>query len=57
MPLLFVDGLVHASSWTTKQPGGFTDQQLADLKRVVPPLTRLIVVLNLRRTASNLLNT
>jgi len=57
MPLLFVDGLVHASSWTTKQPGGFTDQQLADLKRVVPPLTRLIEVIGLRRVASTLLDT
>src|SRR3984957_16266097 len=25
LPLLNVDGSVHASSWTTKQPGGFTD--------------------------------
>jgi len=24
IPLLFMDGSVHASSWTTKQPGGFT---------------------------------
>jgi adenylate cyclase len=57
MPLLFVDGMVHASSWTTKQPGGFTDAQLADLKRVLPPLTRLIEVIGLRRTASTLLDT
>ena len=32
MPLLFIDGSVHASSWTTKQPGGFSDEQLAALK-------------------------
>jgi adenylate cyclase len=57
MPLLFVDGLVHASSWTTRQPGGFTEAQLADLKRVVPPLTRLIEVIGLRRVASTLLDT
>ncbi|HEY8337265.1 MAG TPA: adenylate/guanylate cyclase domain-containing protein [Tardiphaga sp.] len=57
MPLLFVDGMVHASSWTTKRPGGFTDAQLADLKRVVPPLTRLIEVIGLRRVASTLLDT
>ena len=29
LPLLFIDGSVHASSWTTKQPGGFTDEELA----------------------------
>ncbi|MDB5621104.1 adenylate/guanylate cyclase domain-containing protein [Tardiphaga sp.] len=57
LPLSFVDGIIHASSWTTKQPGGFTDAQLADLKRVLPPLARLIEVINLRRTASTLLNT
>jgi adenylate cyclase len=57
IPLSFVDDMIHASSWTTKQEGGFTDAQLADLKRVLPPLARLIEVINLRRTASNLLNT
>jgi adenylate cyclase len=57
MPLLFIDGSVHASSWTTKQPGGFTDGQLKALKSIVPPLTRLIEVISLRRTASMLLDT
>ena len=57
MPLLFIDGTVHASSWTTKQPGGFTDGQLKALKSIVPPLTRLIEVISLRRTASMLLDT
>jgi adenylate cyclase len=57
MPLLFMDGTVHASSWTTKQPGGFTDGQLKALKSIVPPLTRLIEVISLRRTASMLLDT
>jgi adenylate cyclase len=57
MPLLFIDGTVHASSWTTKQPGGFTDDQLKALKKIVPPLTRLIEVIGLRRTASMLLDT
>jgi len=57
MPLLFMDGTVHASSWTTKQPGGFTDDQLTALKSIVPPLTRLIEVISLRRTASMLLDT
>jgi adenylate cyclase len=57
MPLLFMDGTVHASSWTTKQPGGFTDDQLKALKSIVPPLTRLIEVISLRRTASMLLDT
>jgi adenylate cyclase len=57
IPLLFVEGPPHASSWTTKQPGGFTDDQLAALRLIAPPLTRLIEVINLRRTANMLLDT
>jgi adenylate cyclase len=57
MPLLFIDGSVHASSWTTKQPGGFSDDQLAALKVLASPLTRMIEIVNLTRKASNLLDT
>ncbi|MEA2831216.1 MAG: adenylate cyclase [Bradyrhizobium sp.] len=57
LPLLFTDGSSHASSWTTKQPGGFSDDDLATLKAIVRPLTRLVEIVNLRRTASNLLDT
>src|SRR3954469_3859788 len=38
LPLLFIDGQAHASSWTTKQPGGFTDAQLDGLRQLVVPL-------------------
>lgn len=57
LPLLFIDGSVHASSFTTKQPGGFTDAQLDGLRGIVPPLARIIEIVGLRRTASTLLNT
>jgi adenylate cyclase len=57
LPLLFIDGTINASSWTTRQPGGFSDEQLAALKAVVQPLTRVIEILSLRRTASSLLDT
>jgi adenylate cyclase len=57
LPLLFVDGSINASSWTTKQPGGFSDDELATLKMVVPPLARVIEIISLRRTASILLDT
>ena len=40
LPLHFTDGLSHASSWTTRQPGGFTDQQVAALRALVPALAR-----------------
>lgn len=57
LPLLFIDGSIHASSWTTKQPGGFTDGQLAWLRRIVVPLTRVIEIISWRRLATNLLDT
>ena len=57
LPMLFIDGSIHASSWTTKQPGGFTEVQLAALRSVVKPLARLIEIVSLTRTASLLLDT
>jgi adenylate cyclase len=57
LPLLFIDGQAHASSWTTKQPGGFTDQQLDGLRQLVVALARVIEIISLRRTAALLLDT
>jgi adenylate cyclase len=57
LPLANVDGSFHATSWTTKQPGGFTDTQLDALRSLMSPLARLIEITRLRRTASVLLDT
>src|SRR5205814_10575632 len=38
LPVPFIDGAVNASSWTTKQAGGFTDEQLNALRSVIPSL-------------------
>ena len=57
LPLLNVDGSAHASSWTTKQPGGFTEAQLKALHDLIPALARLIEVTRWRFTASVLLDT
>jgi adenylate cyclase len=57
LPVRFVDGTINASSWTTKQPGGFTDEQLAALRMMVAPLARVIEIVSLTRTASLLLDT
>jgi adenylate cyclase len=57
LPLLHIDGSIHASSWTTRQPGGFTDEQLSGLRALVPALARVIEIVSLRRTASLLLDT
>jgi adenylate cyclase len=57
LPMVFTDGAVHASIWTTKRPGGFTDAQLDALRMVLPSFTRLGEIFSLRRTASTLLDT
>jgi adenylate cyclase len=56
-PLLFTDGEIHLATWTTRQPGGFTDAQIDGIESIVAPLARVAEVRALRRTASNLLNT
>ena len=56
LPLLFIDGSIHASSWTTKQASGFSDDELAALRTIVTPLTRIIEIVNLRRTSLSLLD-
>ena len=57
LPLLSTDGTVHATSWTTKEPGGFSDDQLNGLRSLMPPLARLVEITNHRRKASILLDT
>jgi len=57
LPLVFIEGSIHASSWTTREPGGFSDEHLDALRSLVRPLTRLVEIINLRRTATTLLDT
>lgn len=56
LPLVMSDGDVHASSWITQEPGGFTDAHIDGLKALLPALTRMIEIWLLRRTAAGLLN-
>jgi adenylate cyclase len=57
LPLVFTDGTTHASSWTTKAPDGFTDEQLEALRKIVAPFARLGEIFAWRRTAATLLDT
>ncbi|HEY2246481.1 MAG TPA: adenylate/guanylate cyclase domain-containing protein [Bradyrhizobium sp.] len=57
LPLLYTDGTVHVASWSTKEPGGFTDRQLAALRKVVLPFSRVGEIMAMRRTAATLLDT
>lgn len=57
LPLMFIEGSAHATSWTTKQEGGFTAGQLDALRSIMSPLARLVEVIALRRIAITLLDT
>jgi adenylate cyclase len=57
LPIPFTDGVINASSWTTTQTGGFSDEQLNALRSVIPPLSRYVEIISLRRTATMLLDT
>ncbi len=56
-PLVFTDGAIHAMTCTTRQPGGFTDAQIAGIEAIITPLARVAEIRALRRMASTLLDT
>ena len=56
MPLLFTNGEIHAVSWMSDAPGGFSEGAIKALTRIQPALARLAEVLAWRRTAANLLD-
>jgi len=56
-PLLFTDGDIHLATWTTRQPGGFTDAQIEGIESIIVPFARVAEIRALRRTAANLLDT
>jgi adenylate cyclase len=57
VPLLFARGAVHGATFATRQPGGFTDEQIAVIESIVGPLARVVENRLLERTASILLDT
>lgn len=57
LPLRFTNGEIHVASWSTRQPCGFTDPEIAGISAVAVPLARVAEVRALQRTAVNILNT
>jgi adenylate cyclase len=55
VPLRFVTGEVHAASFATRRPGGFTGTEIAALHRLLPPFTRIAEIYSLARKARNIL--
>jgi len=57
MPMHYLDGSIHATSWVTRHPGGFSDDDIAAIRSIVTPLARVSEIISLRRTAEMLLDT
>ena len=57
IPLAFTDGSLHCATWSTKHPGGFTDEHRDAVRRIIHPFARVAEIRALQRTASNLLDT
>jgi adenylate cyclase len=56
LPLRFVNGEVHAASFATGKPGGFSVDDVAALRRVANALARIAEIYGLQRKARNLLD-
>jgi adenylate cyclase len=56
-PLHFSSGDIHFSSWSTRQPGGFTDAEIEAIEAIIPPLARIGEIRAWYRVAGNLLTT
>jgi len=57
LPMRFLSGQIHAITFASDHASGFSDADLATLRHVVRPLTRVGEIFALSRTAVNLLNT
>ena len=56
-PLHFIGGEIHAVSWATRTPAGFSEAEIAALESVAVPLARVAEIWAQRRMATNLLDT
>jgi len=56
LPLHFISGEVHAATFATRRPGGFRDGEVAALRRVLPPFTRVAEIYANMRKAQNILD-
>src|SRR6185436_6247870 len=55
VPLRFINGEVHAASFATRSPGGFRDDELAALRRLLAPFTRMVEIFGNMQKARNIL--
>jgi adenylate cyclase len=55
-PLRFVNGEVHAASFATRRAGGFRDDELLALRRLLAPFTRMVEIYGNMQKARNILD-
>lgn len=55
-PIIYTTGETNAASWSSKAPGGFSDEAIAALERINAPLARLTEAYLLRLNAATLLS-
>lgn len=57
LPMQFTDGKRHAATWATRQPGGFTTEDLVEINDLLPVFAMAVEIRANRRITKNLLNT
>jgi adenylate cyclase len=56
LPMHFLNGQVHAITYCTDAAGGFSDAELAAIRRATVPLARVAEILAVTRSAANVLD-
>jgi adenylate cyclase len=56
VPLRFLNGEVHVATFATRRRGGFSETEVAALRRLLPPFTRLAEIYASMRKAQNILD-
>ena len=56
LPSTFSDGSIHATTWSTDRPGGFSDNDVDTIKKILPIFSLMIEIHLNRRIAINLLD-
>ena len=57
LPMIFNDGKIYGTTWTTDRPGGFEDAHLAEIEDLLPIFSLLLEILLNHRITVGLLNT
>lgn len=57
LPVPFSDGRSYSCSWATRDPNGFSDEQVARIIQIMPAFSLVLEILAMRTVARNLMDT